>query len=63
MYQNRYQNKKRCTIQFIDLIEAQRDAYDTQIGNVSGANQPRRATVQTSNLNHMMLIQGTQGRG
>jgi hypothetical protein len=31
-------------------------------GNVSGANQPLCATVQTSNLNHMMLIQGTQGR-
>jgi hypothetical protein len=28
------------------------------IGNVSGANQPLRATVQTFNLNHMMLIQG-----
>jgi hypothetical protein len=27
-------------------------------GNVSGANQPLRATVQTSNLGHMMLIQG-----
>jgi hypothetical protein len=27
-------------------------------GNVSGANQPLRATVQTFNLNHMMLIQG-----
>jgi hypothetical protein len=32
-------------------------------GNVSGANQPLRATMQTSNLNHMMLIQGTQGHG
>ena len=33
-------------------------------GNVSGANQPLRATVQTSNLNHMMLIQGgMQGSG
>jgi hypothetical protein len=32
------------------------------LGNVSGANQPLRATVQTSNLSHMMLIQeGTGG--
>jgi hypothetical protein len=30
--------------------------------NASGANQPRRATVQTFNLNHMMLIQeGVRG--
>jgi hypothetical protein len=32
------------------------------VGNVSGANQPLCATVQTSNLNHMMLVQGTHGR-
>lgn len=32
MYQNRYQNQKeRCTIQFLDSIEAQRGAYGTQI--------------------------------
>jgi hypothetical protein len=34
--------------------------------NVSGANQLLRATVQTSNMNHMMLIQGDvrrSGRG
>lgn len=33
MYQNRYKNKKdeRCTIQFIDSIEAQRGAYGTQL--------------------------------
>jgi hypothetical protein len=30
MYQNRYQ-KERCTIQFLDSIEAQRGAYGTQI--------------------------------
>jgi hypothetical protein len=30
-------------------------------GNISEANQLLRATVQTSNLGHMMLIQGTQG--
>jgi hypothetical protein len=29
-------------------------------GNVSGANQPLYATVQTSNLGHMMLIQEEQ---
>jgi hypothetical protein len=31
---------------------------DVEEGNVSGANQPLCATVQTFNLNHMMLIQG-----
>jgi hypothetical protein len=31
------------------------------IGNVSGANQPLRTTIQTSNLGHMMLNQATQG--
>jgi hypothetical protein len=31
-------------------------------GNISSANQSIRATVQTFNLNHMMLIQGTQRR-
>jgi hypothetical protein len=30
-------------------------------GNVSDANQPLRATVQTSNLGHMTLIQGAHG--
>jgi hypothetical protein len=30
-------------------------------GHISGANQPLCATVQTFNLNHMMLIQGTCG--
>jgi hypothetical protein len=30
-------------------------------GNVSGANQHFRTTVQTSNMGHMMLIQGAHG--
>jgi len=32
MYQNRYHNQKdeRCTIQFLDSIEAQRGAYGTR---------------------------------
>jgi hypothetical protein len=36
---------------------------ETLLGNVSGANQPLRVTVQTSNLDHMMLIQGGVGGG
>jgi hypothetical protein len=38
-----------------DLIDSKQD------GNVSGANQPLRTTVQTSNLGHMTLIQGGVG--
>jgi hypothetical protein len=34
---------------------------DFLYGNVSGVNQPLCATVQTSNLGHMMLIQGGVG--
>jgi hypothetical protein len=33
------------------------DSIHDKEGNVSGANQPLCATVQTFNLNHMMLIQ------
>jgi hypothetical protein len=42
------------------------DATELILDNVFGANQPLRATVQTSNLGHMMLMQrgaGGSGRG
>jgi hypothetical protein len=43
----------------LDKLDAMLGRYFK--GNISGANQHLCVIVQTSNLGHMMLIQGAQG--